>query len=60
MTHRAVPRVCFWFPASKISPTWEGRWRDVAEAHENLLAPGARVLPSSVTLRAVGVNVPAD
>lgn len=33
---------------------------DVAEAHENLLAPGARVLPSSVTLRAVGVNVPAQ
>jgi len=33
---------------------------DVAEAHANFLAPGARVLPSSVVVRAVGVRVPAQ
>jgi type II protein arginine methyltransferase len=33
---------------------------DVMEAHENLLAPGARVIPSAVSFRAVGVTVPAQ
>ena len=32
---------------------------DVLDAHENLLAPGARVVPSHVSVRALGVTIPA-
>ena len=33
---------------------------DVLGAHENLLAPDARVIPSGVSIRAVGVTIPAQ
>lgn len=33
---------------------------DVMEAHDNLLATGARVLPSTVSFRAIGVTIPAQ
>lgn len=33
---------------------------DVMEAHEHLLAPDARVIPSTVSFRAVGVTIPAQ
>ena len=33
---------------------------DVIEAHTNLLAPTCRVIPSSVSFRAVGVTIPAQ